>query len=248
MSVVLRIVPNSAPMSGWYEITFTHRSDIPTDSLGLQLLQDFGYNDSIKIQKAFLEDDQVISHLFREVVHSGKEKILHLTDEKATGFMDALHKVCIMASDDTPFVLPARRLLKDLCAAAKAFPPTLFLESDSVDTNRQIRRESTCYTRMTSEIFCNFLLPRDVFLLSPYSPSCFPRLGCLCPSVFCSLRERSEERFVIPSSSRSCTFPQLHIQRSPLLELRNCANFPVNGTAQCSTFRLQRKPAIVPFS
>ncbi|KAJ7931940.1 hypothetical protein B0H13DRAFT_1857358 [Mycena leptocephala] len=131
MSVVLRIVPNSAPMSGWYEITFTHRSDIPTDSLGLQLLQDFGYNDSIKIQKAFLENDQVISHLFREVVHSGKEKILHLTDEKATGFMDALHKVCIMASDDTPFVLPARRLLKDLCAAAKAFPPTLFLESDS---------------------------------------------------------------------------------------------------------------------
>jgi hypothetical protein len=45
-----------------------------------------------------------------------------------------------MASDDTPFVLPARRLLKDLCAAAKAFPPTLFLELDSVDTNRQIGR------------------------------------------------------------------------------------------------------------
>ncbi|KAJ7702101.1 kinase-like domain-containing protein [Mycena metata] len=103
------------------------------------LLQDFGYNDSIKIQKAFLEDDQIISHLFREVVHSGKEEILHLRDEKATAFMDALHK-CIMASDDIPFVLPARRLLKDLCAAAKAFPPILFLELDSVDTNRQIGR------------------------------------------------------------------------------------------------------------
>jgi hypothetical protein len=86
-------------MSGWYEITFTHRSDIPTDSLGLQLLQDFGYNDSIKIQKAFLEDDQVISHLFREVVHSGKDKILHLTDEKATGFMDALHKVVCLIGE-----------------------------------------------------------------------------------------------------------------------------------------------------
>jgi hypothetical protein len=60
---------------------------------------------------------------------------------------------------------------------------------------------------MSSEIFCNFLLPRDVFLLSPYSPSYFPRLGCLCPSVLSCLPERSEERFVIFSSSRSCTFP-----------------------------------------
>jgi hypothetical protein len=45
-----------------------------------------------------------------------------------------------MASDDAPFVLPARRLLKTLCAATKAFPPTLFLELDSVDTSRQIGR------------------------------------------------------------------------------------------------------------
>jgi hypothetical protein len=43
-----------------------------------------------------------------------------------------------MASDDTPFVLPARRLLKNLCSAAKAFPQTLSLELDSVDTNRPI--------------------------------------------------------------------------------------------------------------
>ncbi|KAJ7845613.1 kinase-like domain-containing protein [Mycena olivaceomarginata] len=45
-----------------------------------------------------------------------------------------------MASDDTLFVLLARRLLKNLCAATKDFPPTLFLELDSVDTNRQIGR------------------------------------------------------------------------------------------------------------
>ncbi|KAJ7872178.1 kinase-like domain-containing protein [Mycena olivaceomarginata] len=45
-----------------------------------------------------------------------------------------------MATDDAPFVLPARWLLKNLCAATKAFPPTLFLELDSVDTNRQIGR------------------------------------------------------------------------------------------------------------
>ncbi|KAJ6589561.1 kinase-like domain-containing protein [Mycena capillaripes] len=45
-----------------------------------------------------------------------------------------------MASDDAPFVLPARRLLKNLCAATKDFPPTLFLELDSIDTNRQIGR------------------------------------------------------------------------------------------------------------
>ena len=45
-----------------------------------------------------------------------------------------------MASDDTPFVLPARRLLKNLCAATKAFPPILFLELDSVNINRQIGR------------------------------------------------------------------------------------------------------------
>ncbi|KAJ7328342.1 kinase-like domain-containing protein [Mycena albidolilacea] len=45
-----------------------------------------------------------------------------------------------MASDDAPFLLPARRLLKNLCAATKDFPPTLFLELDSVDTNRQIGR------------------------------------------------------------------------------------------------------------
>ncbi|KAJ7780887.1 kinase-like domain-containing protein [Mycena olivaceomarginata] len=67
-----------------------------------------GYNDSIKIQKAFLEDDRVISHLFREVIYSGKEDILHLSCEKATSFMDAV----LWRSDDTPFVLPARRLLK----------------------------------------------------------------------------------------------------------------------------------------
>ncbi|KAJ7936914.1 kinase-like domain-containing protein [Mycena leptocephala] len=109
------------------------RADVRT------LLHDFGYNDNIKLEKAFLEDDRVISHLFREIIHSGKKDILHLSDEQATGFMDALHK-CIMASDDTTFVLPARRLLKDLCTAAEAFPPTLFLELDSVDTNRQIGR------------------------------------------------------------------------------------------------------------
>jgi hypothetical protein len=45
-----------------------------------------------------------------------------------------------MASDDAPFLLPARRLLKNLCAATENFPPTLFLELDSVDTNRQIGR------------------------------------------------------------------------------------------------------------
>jgi hypothetical protein len=86
-------------MSGWYEITFTHRSNSPIDSFGLQLLQDLGYNDSIKIQRAFLEDDEVISHLFREVIHSGKEEILHLSDEKATGFMDALHKVVCLIGE-----------------------------------------------------------------------------------------------------------------------------------------------------
>jgi hypothetical protein len=43
-----------------------------------------------------------------------------------------------MGSDDAPFVLPARRLLKNLCAATGNFPLTLFLELDSVDTNRQI--------------------------------------------------------------------------------------------------------------
>ncbi|KAJ7843188.1 kinase-like domain-containing protein [Mycena olivaceomarginata] len=105
----------------------------------MMLLQDFGYNDSTKVRQAFRDDDQVISHLFREVIHSGKEEILHLIGEEATGFMDALHK-CIMASDDAPFVLPARRLLKNLCAATKDFPPTLFLELDSVDPNRQIGR------------------------------------------------------------------------------------------------------------
>ncbi|KAJ7447963.1 kinase-like domain-containing protein [Mycena latifolia] len=103
------------------------------------LLCDFGYNDHMKITKVFSEDDQLISHLFREVIHSGKEEILHLSDEKATGFMDALHK-CIMANNDPSFVLPARRLLKNLCAATKDFPPALFLELDSVDTNRQIGR------------------------------------------------------------------------------------------------------------
>jgi hypothetical protein len=98
MSVVLHIVLNSAPMSRWYEITFTHRSNILTDSFGLQLLHDFSYSDNIKFEKAFLEDDQVISHLFREVIHSGKEEILYLSDEKATGFMDALYKVaCLIA-------------------------------------------------------------------------------------------------------------------------------------------------------
>jgi hypothetical protein len=86
-------------MSIWYKITFTHRSNILTDSFGLQLLHDFGYNDSIKFQKVFLEDDRVISHLFREVIHSGKEEILHLSDEKATGFMDALHKVTCLIDE-----------------------------------------------------------------------------------------------------------------------------------------------------
>jgi hypothetical protein len=123
------------------------------------LLQDFGYNDDIKIQKAFLEDDQVISHLFREVIHSSKEEVLQLSDEKVAGFMDALHKVacligvelndaltylcaqqCTMASDDVPFVFRARRLLKNLCAVTEGFPPSLFLKVDSVDTNRQIGR------------------------------------------------------------------------------------------------------------
>ncbi|KAJ7301097.1 kinase-like domain-containing protein [Mycena albidolilacea] len=101
------------------------------------LLQDVGYNDLTKIQKVFTEDDKVISHLFREVIHSAKEEILHLSDEKATGFMDALRK-CIMASDDDPFARPAHRLLRNLCTATKEFPPTLFLELDSVNTNRQI--------------------------------------------------------------------------------------------------------------
>ncbi|KAJ7114227.1 kinase-like domain-containing protein [Mycena epipterygia] len=45
-----------------------------------------------------------------------------------------------MANNDAPFVLPARRLLRTLCVAAKDFPPTLFLELDSVDTNQQIGR------------------------------------------------------------------------------------------------------------
>jgi hypothetical protein len=85
-------------MSRWYEITFTHRSNILTDSFGLQLLHDVGYNDKIKFQKVFLEDDQDISHLFREVIHSEsrKEEILHLSDEQATSFMDALHKVACL--------------------------------------------------------------------------------------------------------------------------------------------------------
>ncbi|KAF7358035.1 Kinase-like protein [Mycena venus] len=103
------------------------------------LLYDFGYKDPLKIQKIFLEDDQVIAHLFRQVIHSGKEEISHLNNEEATGFMDELHK-CIMASDDAPFVLEARRLLKDLCTTTKAFPPTLYLKLDSVNTNRQIGR------------------------------------------------------------------------------------------------------------
>ncbi|KAJ7348096.1 kinase-like domain-containing protein [Mycena albidolilacea] len=103
------------------------------------LLRDFDHNDHRKIQKVFFEDDQVISRLFREVIHSGKEEMFHLSDEKVTGFMDALHK-CIMANNDPSFVLPARRLLKNLCAATKDFPPTLFLELDSVDTKRPIGR------------------------------------------------------------------------------------------------------------
>jgi hypothetical protein len=86
-------------MSRWYKITFTHRSNILTDSFGLQLLHDFSYSDNIKFEKAFLEDDRVISHLFREVIHSGKEEILHLSDEKATGFMDALYKVACLISE-----------------------------------------------------------------------------------------------------------------------------------------------------
>ncbi|KAJ6524434.1 kinase-like domain-containing protein, partial [Mycena vulgaris] len=103
------------------------------------LLDDFGYNDNIKIQKVFRKDDQVISHLFRGVIHSGREEILHLSDEKATGFMDALHKE-IKESVDLPFILPARRLLKNLCAATETFPPILFLELDSLDINQQIGR------------------------------------------------------------------------------------------------------------
>ncbi|KAJ7266619.1 kinase-like domain-containing protein, partial [Mycena rebaudengoi] len=103
------------------------------------LLRDFGYNDSIKIEKAFLEDDQVILHLFREVIYSSQEEIVQLSDERATGFMDALSK-CITANNDPSFLLSARRLLKNLCASAEVFPPSLFLELDSVDTNRQIGR------------------------------------------------------------------------------------------------------------
>ncbi|KAJ7266685.1 kinase-like domain-containing protein [Mycena rebaudengoi] len=94
------------------------------------LLQDFGYNDSIKIEKAFLEDDQDISHRFREVIHSGKEEILQLSGEKATYFIDALNKY-ITANNDPSFLLPARRLLKNLCASAEVFPQSLFLELDS---------------------------------------------------------------------------------------------------------------------
>ncbi|KAJ6589506.1 kinase-like domain-containing protein [Mycena capillaripes] len=43
-----------------------------------------------------------------------------------------------MGSHDTPFIRAASRLLKNLCAATEAFPPTLFLELDSVDKNQQI--------------------------------------------------------------------------------------------------------------
>jgi hypothetical protein len=78
---------------------FTHRSNILTDSFGLQLLQDVGYNDVVKIPKVFSEDDRVISHLFREVIHSGKEEIFHLSDEKVSGFMDALHKVAYLIGE-----------------------------------------------------------------------------------------------------------------------------------------------------
>ena len=99
MFVVLRIVLNSVPMSRWYEITFAHRSNILTDSFGLQLLHDFGYNDNIQMQKVFLEDDQVISHLFREVIHSGEEEISNLSDEQLRGFMDALHKVACLIGE-----------------------------------------------------------------------------------------------------------------------------------------------------
>ncbi|KAJ6589557.1 kinase-like domain-containing protein [Mycena capillaripes] len=102
-----------------------------------KLLQDLDYNDNLKMQEVFSDDDRVIEHLFREVIHSGKEEISHLSDEDATHFMDALHK-CIMASHDIPFIRAASRLLKNLCAATKAFPPTLFLELDSVDPNQQI--------------------------------------------------------------------------------------------------------------
>ncbi|KAJ6610861.1 kinase-like domain-containing protein [Mycena sp. CBHHK59/15] len=52
--------------------------------------------------------------------------------------MDALNKQCIMASRDTPFLLPARRLLKKLCAATEGFPPSLFLEVDFVDKSQPI--------------------------------------------------------------------------------------------------------------
>ncbi|KAJ7907602.1 kinase-like domain-containing protein [Mycena leptocephala] len=69
----------------------------------LALITEFGYNDSIKIEKSF-EDDQVISHLFREVVHSGNEEILHLSDEKAIGFMDA--NVSIEADEMLKFSKP----------------------------------------------------------------------------------------------------------------------------------------------
>jgi hypothetical protein len=98
MSVVSRIVLNSAPISRWYEINFTHRSNILIDSFGLQLLHDFGYNDNIQMQKVFLEDDLVISHLFREVIHSGTEEISNLSEEQLRGFMDALHKVVSSAN------------------------------------------------------------------------------------------------------------------------------------------------------
>ncbi|KAJ6589580.1 hypothetical protein B0H19DRAFT_1104171 [Mycena capillaripes] len=61
-----------------------------------KLLQSFGYDDKLRMKKAISEDDQVILHLLREVIYSRQEDILHLSDEKATGFTDALHKVACL--------------------------------------------------------------------------------------------------------------------------------------------------------
>jgi hypothetical protein len=64
------------------------------------------------MQKVFLEDDLVISHLFREVIHSGEEEIANLSDEQLRGFMDALHKVtCIGELHDNLTYLFMHRVL-----------------------------------------------------------------------------------------------------------------------------------------
>jgi hypothetical protein len=86
----------------------------------------------------------------------------------------------IMASDDTTFVLPARRLLKDLCTAAKAFPPTLFLELDSVDTNRLIGRGGF------ADIFLGRYRGQDIALkrLRIYQPNEMLKFSKVCLMPF----------------------------------------------------------------